>query len=111
MKKRKNKLNPMQIEEAARLFSLLSEPVRLELLSLLMQGPHTVTELVEATGHKQGNVSKHLSHLLDARLLSRKQEGNFAHYAIAEPMLEELCELVCARAEREARKRLDQLRQ
>ncbi len=110
MKNSKKNLNAVQIEEAARLFSLLSEPVRLQILSLLMQEPKTVTELVEATGHKQGNISKHLGLLLDARLLSRTQEGNYARYAIAEPLLEELCRLVCERSERDARERLKMLR-
>ncbi len=53
-------LNDGQIQEAARLFATLSEPSRLRLLQALMGGPMTVTELVEATDMRQGNVSKQL---------------------------------------------------
>lgn len=107
--KRSKPLNDAQIEEAARLFTLLSEPARLRLISALIGGPLTVTELVDATGLKQGNVSKHLAMLLDARLLAREKDGNFARYSIAEPCLVELCDLVCHRMAQEAKRRLSAL--
>ena len=107
--KRAKSLNDAQIEEAARLFTLLSEPARLRLISTLMGGPLTVTELVDATGLKQGNVSKHLAMLLHARLLVREKEGNFARYSIADPCLIELCDLVCHRIGQEAKRRLSAL--
>ena len=107
--KRSKSFNDAQIEEAARLFTLLSEPARLRLISTLMGGPLTVTELVHATGLKQGNVSKHLAMLLDERLLAREKEGNFARYSIADPCLAELCDLVCHRIAQEAKRRLSAL--
>jgi DNA-binding transcriptional ArsR family regulator len=107
--KRSKSLNDAQIGEAARLFTLLSEPARLRLISTLMGEPLTVTELVHATGLKQGNVSKHLSMLLDARLLAREKEGNFARYFIADPCLVELCDFVCHRMAQEAKRRLSAL--
>ena len=88
-------LNDGQIEEAARLFATLSEPSRLRLLQLLMRGPMTVTELVEATGMKQGNVSKQLGTLYDVRLVKRNREGNFIRYAIGDEMIFQLCNLAC----------------
>lgn len=98
-----------QIEEAALLFRTLSEPARLQIVKTLMGGPRTVGELVEATDLKQGNVSKHLGVLHGARLLSREREGNFIRYAISDPCLFELCELVCGKLERDARSRLKEL--
>src|SRR5262249_30338573 len=80
--KRSISLTDAQIEEAARLFATLSEPSRLRLLQALMRGPMTVTELVEATGMKQGNVSKQLGILYDAHLLARNRHGNFIRYAV-----------------------------
>ena len=35
--------------------------------------------------------------LLDAGMVSRSREGNFARYEIADPILFDLCELVCGR--------------
>lgn len=107
--KRSDSLNNAQIEEAARLFTLLSEPARLRLISALMDGPLTVTELVHETGLKQGNVSKHLAMLFDARLLAREKDGNFARYSIADPCLVELCDLVCHRMAQAAKRRLSAL--
>ena len=102
-------LNDGQIEEAARLFATLSEPSRLRLLQLLMGGPMTVTELVEATGMKQGNVSKQLGILYDTRLVSRNREGNFIRYAIGDEMIFELCNLACRKIQGDALARVASL--
>ncbi len=90
------------LETVARQFGTLSEPSRLRLLRALMEGPLTVTDLVEATGMKQGNVSKHLGILLEARFVAKTKEGNFARYAIADPKLFTLCELMCGRVQEAA---------
>ncbi|HEY8902565.1 MAG TPA: metalloregulator ArsR/SmtB family transcription factor [Chthoniobacterales bacterium] len=95
----KASMSDAQIEEAARMFGALAEPTRLRLLRALMGGPHTVTELVEATGLKQGNVSKQLGILLAARFVAKEKEGNFARYSLADPTLYMLCDLVCGRIE------------
>jgi DNA-binding transcriptional ArsR family regulator len=102
-------MSDAQIEEAARMFGALAEPTRLRLLRVLMGGPHTVTELVEATGLKQGNVSKQLGILLGARFVSKEKEGNFARYSLADPTLYILCDLVCGRIESLAARHLQAL--
>lgn len=99
-------LNDAQITEASRLFSMLAEPVRLKLLRSLMEEDLTVSELVENTGCKQANVSKHLGLLLAAGLVERTKEGTSARYSIADPFLKQLCGMVCGRTESIARKRL-----
>jgi DNA-binding transcriptional ArsR family regulator len=91
-----------QVDQAAHLFATLSEPSRLRLLQALMPGPKTVTELVEATGMKQGNVSKQLGILHDALLLVRTREGNFIRYAIGDDTIIQLCNLVCRKIENDA---------
>ena len=95
-------LTDAQVEEAARLFATLSEPSRLRLLQVLMHGPMTVTELVEATHMKQGNISKQLGILYDARLLARNRDGNFIRYAIGDDTVIQLCDLVCRKIESDA---------
>lgn len=102
-------MSEAQIDEAAQLFATLSQPARLRIVKALMDRPLTVGELVEATGMKQGNVSKHLKVLYEARLLNRNREGNFIRYAIGDPCLFELCALVCGKLERDARSRLARL--
>ncbi len=109
MKKKKPFLSDAVVEEAARLFGILAEPSRLNLLRTLMEGPRTVSELVEVTGMKQGNVSKHLGVLLNARFVSRAREGHFARYRLADSRLFELCDLMCARIAEDARRRVREL--
>ena len=72
MKKNNVFMSDAQIEEAARLFAVLSDVSRLALLRALMGKTMTVTELIDATGLKQGNVSKHLGALYDARFVAKK---------------------------------------
>jgi len=103
-------LSEGQITEAARLFGLLSEPVRLRLLRTLMESDMTVTELVVSTGCKQANVSKHLGILLSAGIVERTKEGTFSRYAMTDPFLKELCALICGRMEHHASKKLHSLK-
>ena len=83
------------VELIAQRFRVLGEPMRIKLLDRLRDGEATVGELVDATGASQQNVSRHLRVLLDARLVSRAQDGNFARYAIADEGVFRLCEEVC----------------
>lgn len=100
----KKGMSPEQLEAISRLFSALSEPSRLALLQALHEGPLTVTELVEATGMKQANVSKHLGLLHDHRLVKREREGISIRYEIADPMIFALCNLVCGKMERDVKR-------
>lgn len=98
-----------QVEEAARQFTILSEPARLYLLRALMEGEKNVTQLVELTGLKQGTASKHLGLLANAGFISRKRDGNFVIYEISDPAVFELCKLMCCRLEERAKQRADEL--
>ena len=60
-----------------------ASPVRLELLDLLAQAPHTVQELARATEQSTANTSQHLQALQAAGLVSRRREGTSARYALA----------------------------
>ena len=86
-----------QLAAVARVFSVLSEPSRLVLLQALRDGPLTVSELVEASGMKQANVSKHLGVLHHHRLVKRQRESICVRYEIADPIVFALCELVCGK--------------
>jgi ArsR family transcriptional regulator, cadmium/lead-responsive transcriptional repressor len=69
----------------AKLFRGFADPSRLGILEALGQGPRTVTEVVEATGLSQPNVSSHLACLHDCGLVSREQEGRFVRYRLSDP--------------------------
>jgi DNA-binding transcriptional ArsR family regulator len=96
MKRKKNwKMSPDAVNLVALRFRILSEPLRLQILQQLEGGMQNVTDLVNAVGSTQPNVSKHLKILQDGGLVARKQEGNTVFYSIADESVFELCDLVC----------------
>jgi DNA-binding transcriptional ArsR family regulator len=97
-------LKPDQLDAVARLFRVLAEPTRLAILQELRRDPRTVNELVESLGAKQANVSKQLGILFDAGLLDRQRSGNCVVYSIREPAIFELCEIVCGKLKRDAKR-------
>lgn len=91
----RQKLTPEALELIAARFRVLGEPMRLRLLIALESGERNVTQLVQATGANQANVSRHLQTLADAGILGRRKEGLNVLYHIADPGIFELCEGVC----------------
>lgn len=102
-------LDRNSLETVARLFGVLAEPTRLEILQALRASPLSVSALVGVLGAKQANVSKQLGVLHAAGLLWRERDGNVVNYGIAEPMIFDLCELVCGKLRRDAERQLDAL--
>ncbi len=89
-------LSPTALGLIADFFKVLSEVSRLQIVCALKAGPRNVTEIIEATGLGQANVSKHLKMLTQAGIVARQQQGICVYYAIANPFLFDLCEQVCA---------------
>lgn len=90
-------LTPELADLIARRFAVLGEPTRLRLLNLMhASGEASVSELVDATGGTQANVSKHLGVLLRERMVLRRRAGSRALYSVADPTLIRLCDEVCA---------------
>jgi len=92
---------PDEIDAVARRFEVLGEPARLTLLNALRAGEQTVGDLVEATGLRQSNVSKHLSTMAEEGLLTRRRDGVHVYYALDDPTLGALCMLVKTRLQEE----------
>ena len=97
----KKELSQLALELIAARFRALSEPMRLRLLNLLMGGEKSVGQLVEATGSSQANVSKHLSVLREAGMIAMRKEGLSSFCFIADPIVNELCEMMCSRLREE----------
>jgi ArsR family transcriptional regulator len=85
-------------------FKLLGERMRLRLIIALEGGEKNVTELVEATGGTQANISRHLGALTSAGILGRRKDGLMVYYFIADRSIFDLCESVCGSLQ----KRLEQ---
>jgi ArsR family transcriptional regulator len=107
MAKKARPLSEEALALIARRFSLLAEPMRLRLLHALFEGEKSVNTLAELTGGTQANVSRHLQTLTDGGLLSRRKEGLQVFYAIADPSIFQLCELVCGSLEKQHAQKAD----
>ncbi len=97
------------LELIAKRFRMLGEPFRLRLLQQLQAGEKTVNELVAALDGNQPNISKHLALLYDSGLVGRRREGNTVVYAISDPMVFKLCDLVCRNEAVKTKRQLDAL--
>ena len=96
------RLSPAAMAELAERFRALGEPARLAILVALRDGERTVSELVDATGQAQANVSRHLAVLHGAGFVVRRRDGAFVRYTVSDPQVYQLCDLVCGRIERDA---------
>ncbi|MEA5467144.1 ArsR/SmtB family transcription factor [Leptothoe sp. PORK10 BA2] len=72
---------------------------RLQVFCTLKSGSKNVSEIMEITGLGQANVSKHLKILSQAGIVARQPKGVSVYYELADPMIFDLCELVCGRLE------------
>ena len=98
-------LTPAMLALVAERLRALAEPARLQILNELRGGERTVTDLVEATGLGQANVSKHLQVLLAAGFVGRRKDGLYTRYRIADEDVFRICEIMCGRLEVEASRR------
>ncbi|GIG39269.1 ArsR/SmtB family transcription factor [Cellulomonas phragmiteti] len=77
--------DPEAARRLARTFKALSDPTRVQLLSIVAaheDGEACVCDLTEPVGLAQPTVSHHLKILVEAGLLTREQRGRWAYYAL-----------------------------
>ena len=84
------------LETMAGKFRVIGEPTRLAILHTLMDGSEkNVGQVVTETGKSEVNVSRHLKRLAKARMVTRRKEGLQVFYRLSDPVIEQLCRLVC----------------
>ena len=83
---------PRDHNEAAEIASALSDPLRLTVLHRLMEGPATVSDIVEATGESQPKVSNHLSVLRERNLVTARRSGRQIVYRLRNPSVAQVVE-------------------
>ena len=96
------RLGPETIGAVADRLKVLAEAGRLSILNELRSGPRNVSELIDATGLNQANLSKHLQLLYAHGFVSRRREGLFMIYALADRSVFELCDIICGQLKRRA---------
>jgi ArsR family transcriptional regulator len=72
----------------ADIFDVLADGTRRDILRRLLEGEATVSDLVEVLGLTQPTVSKHLARLLDAELVTVREDGRNRIYAVRTAPLE-----------------------
>ena len=82
-------------ESAAELFSLLSTPVRLKILSSLCHGEKNVSQMLDEIDSSQPNLSQHLSALYRAGVLGKRREGTQIFYRVINENAVNICRSVC----------------
>ena len=92
------------LEQIARRFAVIAEPMRLRLIQALFSGERHVGALVAVTGGSQANISRHLQRLTRANILARRREGLLVFHRSADPTIFPLCERVCGRIQQERRR-------
>ncbi len=92
--KKKGLLADEELESIALHFRLLGEPMRLKILQAICKEPLSVNHIVAAVDATQANVSKHLSLLATAGILTRKKDGQCVYYGLKDELTLKLCELV-----------------
>ena len=73
----------------------MGHPVRLMIIGALKGGESAVGDLADKLGLTMGQVSQHLRALERVQLLQSRREGRHVYYAIAAPMVNDVCQAVC----------------
>ena len=81
---------------AAALFHALSDPIRLDVVSLLVDGERCVCELMDEMEMAQSRLSWHLKTLADAGVISARREGRWNYYSLNSDAFAEAHDLLSA---------------
>ncbi len=93
--KKRQTMSAAAIEMIAARFRTLGEPLRIRIIQELESGEKTVSQIVDAVGSTQPNVSKHLRLLQEAGIIGRRQEGNLVYCYVSDQSVLHLCDAVC----------------
>jgi DNA-binding transcriptional ArsR family regulator len=83
-------VDPLDLHRVTEVFTALSDPTRLHVRVLLMQGERNVTALVDALQQPQSTVSRHLTLLRTAQLVQTRRETTSVYYRLADTHVAEL---------------------
>ena len=81
-------------EVAAELFSVLSTPIRLQILGALCDGELSVSQILERIETTQPNLSQHLAILYRHGVIGKRKEGTQVIYSVQSEKAVALCRSV-----------------
>jgi ArsR family transcriptional regulator len=82
-------------DSVAELFSILSTPIRLKIISALCNGEKNVSQLLCEIDTTQPNMSQHLATLYRAGVLGRRRDSTQIYYKLQNERVASLCRAVC----------------
>jgi ArsR family transcriptional regulator, cadmium/lead-responsive transcriptional repressor len=80
----------------ARVFAGISEPTRLHIVLVLLEGERNVSQLVSIVGASQGRVSMHLQCLRWCGFVESERRGKYVYYRVRDDRVRELIALAQA---------------
>jgi len=91
-----DQLNAFRVfEVAAELFSVLSTPIRLKILSVLCDKELSVSQILEQVKTTQPNMSQHLAILYRHGVIAKRKDGTQVMYSVKSEKAVSLCRTVC----------------
>ena len=72
----------------------IGSSIRLEILHSLRDGAKCVNELAELLGQSQSRISRHLTMLRNAGIVTSQRNGYKVFYRIANPKITQVCDLM-----------------
>jgi len=81
---------PGSLKAAARRFQALSDPTRLRVLRVLLEGEHCVCDIADHLEVAQPRLSFHLKTLRDAGIVSDRRVGRWAYYRIVPEVVDSM---------------------
>jgi len=75
-------LKKINSEQFVGIMESLSDPIRINILELMMNGEICVCDIVKVTGLSQSKISYHIKILKDSGLVSDRQEGRWVYYKL-----------------------------
>ena len=82
-------------DAAAKLFAVLSTPIRLRILNSLCHGEKNVSQLLAEIDTTQPNMSQHLATLYRAGVLGKRRDATQIYYRILDKQAVAVCRSVC----------------
>lgn len=80
-------MSPSSLDKLERFGTALSDPIRRQVLLLLLEGPSHPTELLTRIDTSQPNLSNHLSCLRGCGLVTATRDGRQVRYELASERL------------------------
>jgi len=88
-------LKKINSEQFVGIMESLSDPIRINILELMMNGEICVCDVVKVTGLSQSKISYHIKILKDSGLVSDRQEGRWVYYKLNLEVLSDIQNWFC----------------